>query len=31
MVVVRHAKTFYFYFDLPLYVDENLNHELNLS
>ena len=28
MVVIREPKTFYFDFDLPKNVDENLKHEI---
>ena len=28
MVVIRQPKTFYFYFDWPNDVDENLRHEI---
>ena len=28
MIVIKDAKTFYFYFDQPKNVDENLKHEI---
>ena len=28
MIVIRDPKTFYFNFDWPKYVDENLKHEI---
>ena len=31
MIVIRDSKSFYFDFDWPKYIDENLKHELNLS
>ena len=30
MVVIREPKTFYFHFDWPKNVDENLKHEIKV-
>ena len=30
-IVIGYPKNFYFHFEWPKYVDENLNHELSLS